>query len=181
MSPLIAFYSGEKPDHAGRYISQIQAWNDAQLESVHDYIQWLFPLPEPSPVNPFAPVLEHETIETFRKAAQLRTILHNSLARMLRFYGFEQAGDGQVIEAANFKNRARNWLTPGNHNHLRITRIIRSTRLLGLESESAAFFDALKALYATQQGSSNISRITYSYWQQASQPEVALRMEHHPR
>jgi hypothetical protein len=125
--------------------------------------------------------LEHETIETFRKAAQLRTILHNSLARMLRFYGFEQAGDGQVIEAANFKNRARNWLTPGNHNHLRITRIIRSTRLLGLESESAAFFDALKALYATQQGSSNISRITYSYWRQASQPEVALRMEHHPR
>jgi Opioid growth factor receptor (OGFr) conserved region len=183
MNPLIAFYSGTEPDHAGRYISQIQAWNDAQLESVHDYIQWLFPLPEPSPVNPLAPVLEQETIEIFRKTAQLRTILHNSLARMLRFYGFEQTAADRVIEAANFKTRARNWLNPGNHNHLRITRIIRSTRLLGLESESAAFFEALRALYATQQGSSNISRTTYSYWLSAYQPEAALslRMEHNPR
>ena len=186
MNPLIDFCSGEQPDHAGRYIEQIQAWSDPKLEAVHDYIQWLFPLPEPSPVNPLAPVLDRQTVETFRKTAQLRTNLHNSLTRMLRFYGFAQTEEGKVIEAHNFKTRATSWLTPGNHNHLRITRIIRSTRLLGLDSESAAFFEALKALYATPQGSSNISRTTYSYWLQASQPEAgskeaALRMEHHPR
>ena len=45
---IIGFYSGTEPDHRGRYLHEIQRWSDDQLEKVHDYIQWLFPLPEPS-------------------------------------------------------------------------------------------------------------------------------------
>jgi hypothetical protein len=55
---IIAFYSGEAPDDRGRFLREIQQWPDQRLESVHDFIQWMFPLTEPSPVNPDAPVLD---------------------------------------------------------------------------------------------------------------------------
>jgi hypothetical protein len=55
--PILGFYSGVEPDHRGRYLHEIQKWPDDQLESVHDYIQWLFPLPERSGFNVSAPVL----------------------------------------------------------------------------------------------------------------------------
>ena len=50
-SALITFYRGSGTDHAGRRIDEILSWDDAALESVHDYIQWLFPLDEPSRFN----------------------------------------------------------------------------------------------------------------------------------
>ena len=69
--------------------SQIQQWPDERLEAVHDFIQWLFPLPEPSPVNPLAPVLDRETVEAFAARPELRENLRVSFLRMLRFYGLE--------------------------------------------------------------------------------------------
>ena len=56
-SPVVAFYRGEMPDSQGRRLADIQAWDDERLEIVHDYIQWLFPLPERSAFNPKAPLL----------------------------------------------------------------------------------------------------------------------------
>ncbi|MGK7944758.1 MAG: opioid growth factor receptor-related protein, partial [Microcystaceae cyanobacterium] len=50
-SNLINFYLGNTVDHRGRKIEDIWQWNDHQLESVHDYIQWLFPLKEKSGFN----------------------------------------------------------------------------------------------------------------------------------
>jgi hypothetical protein len=50
-SPIIGFYSRTEPDHRGRYLHEIQHWPDEQLESIRDYIQWLFPLPERSGFN----------------------------------------------------------------------------------------------------------------------------------
>jgi hypothetical protein len=55
--PIIRFYSGAQPDHRGRYRNEIQGSPDAQLESIHDHIQWLFPLSERSGFNVAAPVL----------------------------------------------------------------------------------------------------------------------------
>jgi hypothetical protein len=62
-SRVIGFYSGTEPDHRIRYLHEIQEWPDDQLESVHDYIQWLFPLPEPSSFNAAAPALTRESIQ----------------------------------------------------------------------------------------------------------------------
>ena len=61
-SRIIGFYNGTESDHRGRCLREIQEWPDDQLESVHDYIQWLFPLPEPSGFNVAAPVLIRESI-----------------------------------------------------------------------------------------------------------------------
>jgi hypothetical protein len=168
-SPIIQFYGGADPDDRGRYLDDIQKWTDDQLESVHDFIQWMFPLREPSGVNLTAPVLDAATIKEFRSRTALQEKLRLSFTRMLKFYGLEIDGAGSSIsvkKAANFHERAKVWLHPHNHNHLRITRIITSLRLLGLEIEARAFFDSLAGIYYSHT-SPRISAETFRYWQSA--------------
>jgi hypothetical protein len=56
-----------------------------------------------------------------------------------------------------------------DHNHLRITRIIRSLRVLGLEDEAHAFRAALEE-YTTQAGYRS-----REYWRRAAQRSLNLR------
>src|SRR6202034_1792343 len=119
---IIGFYSGTEPDHRGRYLHEIQKWTDDQLESVHDFIQWLFPLPERSGANPVAPVLDENAIQTFRNSAQMKERLRRAFLRMLTFYGLTWT-EARIARAPDFAKHAENWLWPGNHNHLRITRM----------------------------------------------------------
>ena len=167
---LVEFYSGRAPDHAGRFLHEIQQWPDDRLEDVHDFIQWLFPLTEPSPINPLAPVVDQETIKAFAAQPELCRNLETSFLRMLRFYGLEMPLEGQppVQRAVNFAERARNWLHPGNHNHLRITRILKSLTLLGLKQEAAAFLKCLEGIYADTPG--GISAISMGFWRKAIAP-----------
>lgn len=160
MSAITDFYAGVAPDSQGRYLADILAWDDERLEAVHDYIQWLFPLPEASAFNRDAPLLDAETMEAFREHAPLRENLRAAFQRMLAFYGFESA-DG-LRRAIHFEKRARVWLHYGNHNHLRITRILKSLRLLGLQDEAGLFLRELEGLYRERPGM--ISAETYRYW-----------------
>ena len=146
-------------------LHEILEWTDLRLESVHNYIQWLFPLPEASPVNPSAPLLDAAAIREFHERCELGEAMRASFLRMLRFYGFEWR-EGAVVRAANFDERSREWLWPGNHNHLRITRILRCVRLVGLEAEAAAFFEALGGVYAENRGA--ISPETLRFWSRAA-------------
>lgn len=168
---LIRFYSGEAPDDRGRSLQTIQAWDAAKLEVTHNYIQWLFPLPEQSPVNPQAPLLDHATEEAFRSDPKLREALERSFRTMIHFYGFQliDCVPPAVIPGKAFEEATANWLTPGNHNHLRITRILRSTRLLGLPEYTQAFFTALETLYRTPRGRRSIGEVSFRYWQRAAQ------------
>ncbi len=166
--PLIAFYRDGARDDCRRTLAEILAWNDDRLEAVHDFIQWLFPLPERSGANPSAPVLDRETIETFHATPAMQDRLRQSFERMLRFYGLHWNG-ASVGCATNFQERAQNWLWPGNHNHLRLTRMLRSTLLLGLETESKALFHALNAVY--REYPSRISSRTHGFWRDASTTE----------
>src|SRR5258708_21130806 len=140
---ILDFYSGAAPDDRGRLLSEIQGWPDDRLEVVHNYIQGLFPLPEPSPVNPAAPLLNAATIREFHARPELREHLRASFLRMLRFYGLELR-EGLVTRAANFAERSPNWLWPGNHNHLSITRILRCLRLAGTGCEAPALLPLLR-------------------------------------
>ena len=67
--PIVDFYSGKTKDSSGRTLMEIHAWGYDELEKIHDYIQWLFPLPEPSQYNPLAPVLDAEQIAIFQTDA----------------------------------------------------------------------------------------------------------------
>lgn len=171
-NPLVGFYLGESPDRRGRTIRKIWAFKDDELEAVHDFIQWLFPLAERSGFNPSAPVLDGGTIQAFREQPELRANLRVSLERMLRFYGFElvEGETLRVTPAPNFAERADNWLSYSNHNHLRITRILKSLCLLGLKEEADAFFRTLDGLYGTERQRTNprISEKTYKFWRAAA-------------
>jgi hypothetical protein len=170
-TPIIRFYSGTQPDHRGRYLNEIQGSPDAQLESVHDYVQWLFPLPELSGFNVTAPVLTRESIHEFRTRPELQEKLLASFLRMMNFYGFEARLEEPitVTRAPNFAAKAAGWLSPGDHNHLRITRILRCLTVLGLEAEAKAFFDCLCEIYADEQNKPPpaISDETMQYWKEA--------------
>lgn len=163
---LLAFYAGTGTDDRGRSLADVQAMTDDELERVHDYIQWLFPLRERSGANPRAPVLDASAIAAFRAQPELRDRLRRSFARMLAFYGLSADTEGRVQLGASFAARSRVWLSPGNHNHLRLTRMIRSLRTLGLESEAQALFSCLQEIY--EQNASRITPTTFRFWNDAA-------------
>ena len=149
---LVGFLSGGAPDSSGRVLEEILAWPDQRLEAVHDFIQWLFPLTEPSPVNPDAPVLDAATIAEIRSRPELQAGFRQSYERMRSFY----AG-------------SRHWITAGNHNHLRITRILKCLMLVGLDAEARDFFAWLSGIYEEERvkPAPGISARSYGFWSQA--------------
>jgi hypothetical protein len=59
------------------------------------------------------------------------------------------------------------WLTPNNHNHLRITRIISSLYKLGQPAAAQEFYDFIKAKADAVPGSA--TPLTLSFWEKAVQ------------
>jgi hypothetical protein len=164
---LTRFFAGGEDDQ-GRTFDEILGWDDARLELVHDYIQWIFPLPERSGANPWAPVLDPATIAEIRGSAVMQGRLRAAFLRMSAFYGFALEGD-RAIEGPRFGAASRNWLHAGNHNHLRLTRMLRSLRVLGLEHEAEMLWEALRALYERESGSGRrITAETDAFWRQAA-------------
>jgi hypothetical protein len=161
MNPLVAFYQGDCDDR-GRSLDDVLRFDDAALERVHDFVQWLFPLRERSGANPDAPTLDDAAVESFRTGPELQEALRRSLDRMLTFYGLQRSGDA-IVPAPGFSAR-RQWLTPGNHNHLRLTRMLISLRTLGLETEARALYRCLCDIAARCGG---ITAATRRYWDEA--------------
>ena len=148
-SPLIAFYLGEDTDSRGRWLRDLRAWNARQLEDVHDYIQWLFPTRQRSQFNMSAPTLDDATVRAFRSDDRLRAALLDSFRQMLAFYGFqfrEENGPPSIETAADWETRRRQWFHAGDHNLLRITRILDCLTTLGLEDHARTFLRALDAV-----------------------------------
>jgi hypothetical protein len=163
---LVDFYLGAAPDYQGRMLRDIWTWDHDRLEHIHDYIQVLFPLPEPSMFFRRAPILHDEEICEFRRNATLRANLLRSLRQMLDFYGLKLEENPILIsKAVHFAQCAADWLAPGNHNMLRITRILKCLRLCGLEEHARVFLDCLLKLYA--ECPREIGEETLAYWKDA--------------
>src|SRR4051812_28438615 len=97
---LTGFFAGGADDEGGSF-DEILGWDDARLEMVHDYIQWIFPLPERSGANPSAPMLSAEAVAAIRGNAEMQGRLRSAFLRMLAFYGFALDGDA-VVEGSRF-------------------------------------------------------------------------------
>jgi len=169
-SRITGFYLGETPDHRGRVLDDLHTQTLESLERNHDYIQWLFPLPEPSSANPDAPLLSASDVREFAGSEELRSNLVRSLIVMLRFYGLElvQSPAGPVIHRSDtFHLRSKEWLTPFNHNFLRLTRILRSLTLLGCKEYADALFRCLEEIY--RENPAIIGEDTFRYWKTAQQ------------
>lgn len=143
--PLHAFLAGLGRDSRGRTLDDVLALDDARLEALHDYIQWLFPLSEASRAVPGSPVLGRGEAEAIRADSQARAGLARALDRMARFY--EATG---------------HWLVPFDHNHLRITRILAATRDL-LSPDVAGDFHA-GIVAKVRSAGSPVNRESLAYW-----------------
>jgi hypothetical protein len=148
-TPLIAFLSGSGPDGSGRYLANVLRMSDDALEYHHDYIQWLFPLPEPSRAVPGSPVLSKTEIEAIRGNPSIRKNLLAAVSRMRAFY-----------------ENNDHWLTGFDHNHLRISRIIRSLDILVGKDEAESF---LKIVMLRNESAGNpVNRRSVAFWQEAA-------------
>ena len=148
--PIRDFLAGTGRDGRGRTLDAVLGFDDGRLEAVHDYIQWLFPLPEASRAVPGAPVLGPGEAEAIRADPAARAGLARALARMTRFY--EATGA---------------WLVPFDHNHLRITRILAATRSLLGADVARTFHGRVTARNAA--AGSPINRDSRRYWDRALQ------------
>ena len=168
---ILAFYQGHSPDSSGRMLEDIWLWDSQKLEYTHDYIQWLFPLKQKSQFNRNAPILNDEVIQAFRADEQLRVRLIKSLEVMLEFYGLQcnKLDDTgiQIEKSDNYPERKLNWIEEGNHNYLRLTRILTSLKILGLEDYAQALFKCLNQIYLEE--SKKIGNKTYAYWKSAAE------------
>ncbi|CCX32250.1 Similar to Opioid growth factor receptor; acc. no. Q9QXY4 [Pyronema omphalodes CBS 100304] len=271
---LVAFYLNQGCDHRNRCLSDIRDYGDRQLEGIHDYIQWLFPLPEGSDFNPQAPLITMEVAAAFRKDPKLRDELRESFKMMVKTWGFfwdfvyaneiddikerdyiaeyakehkeedtkeklrtlmekdkeayarkSKAGGSKagamestpsskkrklvdlpfpppsppdqprrfnaplqmgrltrITGPQAFLKKSRHWYAPRSHNHLRITRIIRCLRVLGLPREAEEFYQALvKASEEVEARGPN--KDSLMYWRRAAkrplwiQPREDLKEE----
>lgn len=145
-SQLFEFLAAEGSDHAGRRHADVLALDDQALEQRHDFIQWLFPLPEPSRAVPGAPVMSADDLALLQGSPEGRARLRRSAERMLTFY------------RAN-----RHWQVRRDHNHLRITRIFRSLRLILGDGDADAFRREILRLAEGAQ----IDPTALAYWRDA--------------
>lgn len=162
--PIIRFFEGSGTDQDGRTLHDVLELGHDELESDHRYIQWLFPTPEKSSFSYFAPRLTDASIEVFTSRPELQANLRRAFAHILDFYGLrmESGPPLEVVEASTFGHRAAAWVTEGNHNYLRISRILRSLEQLGLSPEATAFLAWLEDLYARR--GEVIGERTLSFW-----------------
>ncbi len=163
---IVAFYEGTGRDERGRSLEDILKFDDDMLERTHDFIQWLFPTRERSGANPQAPRLDDAAIARFLTDPNLRSGLRRSFDRMLAFYGMIWSGK-RIVPGPSFPAR-NGWLTR-THNHLRLTRMLTSLRVLADEPAARALYRCLCDIDARERrsGRQPISGITLRYWSDA--------------
>ena len=164
---FIQFYRGEIATDDGDYLNDIiHNWSYERMEGCHSYVQWVFPLMEGSMFHPEVPCLTLDEIKLFRSELELRYKVMDAYVKMLDFYGIEMRSGFtvQFQEPGKHKNPIW-WLKQFNHNFLRITRILKSMRLLGFEYESLSLF---KLLTDIRPDWPVISDNSYSYWKDAA-------------
>lgn len=113
IKPWQAFLNGER-NVPGVNLNWVLTASNYDLEHRHDWIQWAFPIDTPSQFNPDAPVVTREEMGMLsdRQRANIR--------RCLAIY-------------ATFLQNTQQWHRAGDHNHLRITRVLRCLTLAGMD------------------------------------------------
>ena len=97
--------------------------------------------------------MRHDSIDTDLPAVGDWVVLHET--RIVEV----------LPQKSAFDRRAANWLTPGNHNFLRITRILKSLTILGHEDMARAFLECLSTIFDDHRGI--IGDRTWDFWRAA--------------
>lgn len=71
-----------------------------------------------------------------------------------------------IVRGPNWSRNSRNWAIRFDHNHLRITRILRCLRVLGLQKQCDAFYAALQDVF--DDPDIRINERSMTYWRRAA-------------
>ena len=151
MESVLAIYfflSGYEKNTSGWLLSDIWKFNDTQIENTHTFIQWVFPTDEPSRATPGSPVLSEQQILKIQNSEQAKQNLSKSADWFF-----------------NFLRRNNYWRKAHDHNHLRITRVIKSLRLLCGDDEADYYKEQFWQLLGAD--ISQIPSKTIEYWEDA--------------
>jgi hypothetical protein len=77
-----------------------------------------------------------------------------------------------ILRGPNFEERSKNWCVGMDHNHLRISRILRCLRVLGLEAICEAFYKALVDVYNDPK--INIGERSMMFWRRAAREPLHI-------
>lgn len=142
---LLDFLEAKGTDYQGRVIRQIWSFDDGQIETTHDFIQWLFPLPLEKPSQMSRPTITpsgENRIKASRKA------MDNMCISQDWYLGF--------------LSRNKDWLSNYNHNHLRITRLLKSSSIFFDVPHSENLFSRILTLAGRDQ--EKIGAKALAYW-----------------
>lgn len=124
------FLEGTGRDDKGRTVEEILRWEGSpfRLEFGHDYIQRLFPLTEPSKADKTGRPATEEELGRIRRNGTAKKNVGRAYTMMLRFWEL----DGEKYKDASL---SRHWVKRSgkNHNMLRISRVLRCLKLLGMD------------------------------------------------
>ena len=147
---LTNFLSGSGTDHAGRAYQDILDQDDQWLEYTHDWVQWCFPLSEQSQSVKTAPVLEsRDEVKLIQESPKSQETMRLGLVRF-----------------AEFLRDNDQWLRYHNHNHLRITRVIKSVKTLMSDRQAEDFFQFVMS-QIEERASEKPSNTSNNYWRRA--------------
>ncbi len=160
---LLSYLRGEGPDGAGRTLHEVLHRDDDWWDAKHDFVQWLFPNPLPSRVNPRAPLLTEAAIDAIQADTVIQSNVDQALHRFTRFLGFEFTADGGHTLLDEWPTAKKRWFSRDTHNGLRITRVLKFLVGIGRDEQAEALVGVLLRLCREQVGC-GISPMTRSYW-----------------
>ena len=142
---IVHFLEDKIKNYDDIFLHDIWSFDDNKIEKVHNFIQWVFPLDEVSRRVPSAPVLFDEELIEIKKSALAKFNLLKSREWFIQFL-----------------ERTDMWELRGNHNHSRISRMIKSLRLLHGEAAADVCLEkVLRLANARAFGSPNVMK----YWE----------------
>ena len=143
---ILNFLIGNVADSNNRFIYDIWKMHDFEIENTHNFVQWIFPLNEKSQAVPNSPILTENEILQISNS----TIAKKNIEKSSKWY-------------LNFLDKNRYWISHSDHNHLRITRAIKSLRLIHSEEEAEKF---KRNIFNLIEGNENkINTRTLKFWE----------------
>mgnify|MGYP001169483127 CR=1 FL=1 len=135
-------------DYKGRKLKDILKFSNNKIEETHDFIQLIFPLNEPS----FFSSNKHY----IKSSEQLKELTSNLQIKK------------NILNSADwfisFLSKNNHWITHYDHNHLRITRMIKSVRLIVGNAEANNIYNKIISIEGVL---INVSKKSLKYWKEA--------------
>lgn len=144
MTTILDFYGRNGLSPQGSFYDILDR-GDIYWEECHGHIQWMFPLPEPSKMQPSSPVATQDDFNTIAESPVLKMRVLAALGRYIAFL-----------------DRTQRWRRASDHNHLRITRVLRCLCFCGLNDAAFEFCEYVKFI-----AGKTVGKETVWYWEEA--------------